>query len=244
MRCLVLSDIHSNLEALEAVLKDAGPVDQTWCLGDLVGYGPDPNACVELLSSRSRLSIAGNHDWATLRRLDLGDFNLDARLANLWNRAQLTPANLSFLERLPQTIVEGQFTLAHGSPCHPIWEYLVYPESALASFGCFESSYCLVGHTHVPAVFRLAEEPGAERCELVSLSRDGTFSLGAQRLILNPGSVGQPRDGDPRASYALLDMEAMTWEQRRVPYQLEVTQQKMTAHYLPRRLVLRLAHGW
>ena len=105
MRCLVLSDIHSNLEAFQAVLDDAGPVDEVWCLGDVVGYGPDPNACVDLLRSMPHLCIAGNHDWATLGKLDLRDFNPDAREANLWNRQQLTPENLAYLDALPETLV-------------------------------------------------------------------------------------------------------------------------------------------
>jgi predicted phosphodiesterase len=243
MRCLVLSDIHSNLEAFETVLDHAGAVDQVWCLGDVVGYGPDPNGCVELLRNRPHLCIAGNHDWATLGKLDLREFNPDAREANLWNRSQLTPSNLDYLEDLPESLVEGQFTLSHGSPRHPIWEYILYPSTAEINFAAFETQCCLVGHTHTPVIFQLLEDDG-ERVKEIQPLTDRPLHLGPERLILNPGSVGQPRDGDPRASYALLDTEAMTIEYRRVSYPVEKTQAKMMQHGLPSRLVLRLGYGW
>jgi predicted phosphodiesterase len=244
MRCLVLSDIHSNLEAFEAVVKDAGPVDQVWCLGDVVGYGPDPNACVELLRSTPHLCVAGNHDWATLGKLDLQDFNPDARDANLWNRQQLTPDNLAYLEALPEVLVEGEFTLAHGSPRHPIWEYIIYASTARTSFDHFDTRFCLVGHTHTPVIFRLNEANGGDRCETLLPALNRPMKLGPERLIVNPGSVGQPRDGNPAASYALLDTEAATLEHRRVAYPIEETQAKMMEHDLPLRLVLRLGYGW
>jgi predicted phosphodiesterase len=244
MRFLVLSDIHSNLEALEAVLNDAGPVDQVWCLGDVVGYGPDPNACVELLRSRPLLCIAGNHDWATVGKLDLRDFNPDAREANLWNRQQLTAENLAFLEDRPETLVEGQFALFHGSPRHPIWEYIIYASTAQVNFKHFGTPFCFVGHTHAPALFRRQKEGKAKTCEVLSPDVNSPMHLGPERLIINPGSVGQPRDGDPRASYILLDPEAQTIEYRRVAYPIEKTQAKMMDHDLPLRLVLRLGYGW
>ncbi len=246
MRCLVLSDIHSNLEALEAVVRDAGPVDQVWCLGDVVGYGPEPNACVQLLRSLSARAIAGNHDWATLGKLDLQDFNPDARDANLWNRKQLTPENLAYLDALPEMLEEPPFTLAHGSPRHPIWEYIIYNSTARANFDFFDTPYCFVGHTHTPIIFRLGQtDDGTSTvCEQIAPTPGEPFQLGPQRTILNPGSVGQPRDGDPRASYVVLDREALTAEYRRVEYPIEKTQAKMMEHDLPMRLVLRLKYGW
>jgi predicted phosphodiesterase len=246
MRCLVLSDIHSNLEAFQAVLNHAGEVDQVWCLGDVVGYGPDPNDCVRLLRSLSPLCIAGNHDWATLGKLDLQDFNPDARDANLWNRRQLTPDNLTYLEALPEILVNGQFTLAHGSPRHPIWEYIIYNSTARANFDHFPTPYCLVGHTHTPVVFRLTpeDECSGPICEQLPPAIDAPGKLGGERLIVNPGSVGQPRDGDPRASYVILDLDKLTVEHRRVEYPIEQTQAKMMEHDLPLRLVLRLKYGW
>jgi diadenosine tetraphosphatase ApaH/serine/threonine PP2A family protein phosphatase len=244
MRCLVLSDIHSNLDAFQAVVDDAGPVDQVWCLGDVVGYGPDPNGCVELLRSMPHLCIAGNHDWATLGKLDLRDFNPDAREANLWNRQQLTPNNLAYLDDRPETLMEGDFTLTHGSPRHPIWEYIIYASTAQINFGHFDTPYCLVGHTHTPMVFRLQGKGRSKQCEAITPSLNGPMSLEPGRLIANPGSVGQPRDGDPRASYLILDTEALTIEYRRVEYPIEATQAKMMEHDLPLRLVLRLGYGW
>jgi predicted phosphodiesterase len=246
MRCLILSDIHSNLEALEAAVRDAGQIDQAWCLGDVVGYGPDPNACVKLLRSLSPVCIAGNHDWATLGKLDLQDFNPDARDANLWNRRQLTADNLAYLEALPEILKEGQFTMAHGSPRHPIWEYIIYNSTARVSFDHFDTRYCLVGHTHSPTIFRLTQESAASPaiCEQISPVISEPLELGEERMILNPGSVGQPRDGDPRASYAILDLDKLTVEHRRIEYDIEKTQAKMMEYDLPLRLVLRLKYGW
>ncbi|MGC9335601.1 MAG: metallophosphoesterase family protein [Anaerolineae bacterium] len=244
MRYLILSDIHSNLEAFRAVLDDAGPVDQVWCLGDVVGYGPDPNGCVELLRSQVHLCVAGNHDWATVGKLDLRDFNPDAREANLWNRRQLTPDNLAYLESLPETLVEGDFSLCHGSPRHPIWEYIIYPSTACVNFEYFDTLYCLVGHTHTPAIFQYLEEDGERDAQAFAPVLDEPLELGPERLIINPGSVGQPRDGDPRASYAILDTGVGTIEHRRVAYPVEETQVKMMGYDLPLRLVLRLQYGW
>lgn len=244
MRCLVLSDIHSNLEAFESVLEDAGPVDQVWCLGDVVGYGPDPNACVELLRSLPHLCIAGNHDWATLGKLDLRDFNPDARAANLWNRKQLTPDNLAYLDDLPETLIEGQFTLAHGSPRYPIWEYIIYTSTAQANFDFYDTPFCFVGHTHTPVIFSLNSGNGGDACRSLVPALNAPRSLGPERLIINPGSVGQPRDGDPQASYITLDTEALTVRHHRVPYPVEKTQAKMLEHNLPMRLAVRLVYGW
>ncbi|MGD2040348.1 MAG: metallophosphoesterase family protein [Anaerolineae bacterium] len=244
MRILVISDIHSNLEAFEAVLADAGSVDQVWCLGDVVGYGPDPNACVDLLRSVPHQAIAGNHDWATLGKLDLNDFNPDARAANLWNRKQLRPDNLDYLRALPEQRVEGSFTLAHGSPRHPIWEYVIYESTAEAAFAYFETPICLVGHTHTPAIFRQAESSEGRSCEALVPSWYVTTQLRPGRWIVNPGSVGQPRDGDPGASYAIVDSEALAVEHRRVSYPVEKTQAKMMEHGLPMRLAVRLGYGW
>ena len=244
MRCLLISDIHSNLEAFQAVLDDAGSIDQVWCLGDVVGYGPDPNACVELLRSLPHLGIVGNHDWATLGKLDLRDFNPDARDANLWNRQQLTPDNLAYLEALPEVLIEGDFTLTHGSPRHPIWEYIIYASTARINFDYFHTPYCLIGHTHTPLIFRLVDEDGGQICEPAPPALHRPMPLGSERMIINPGSVGQPRDGHAEASYALLDLEAGTLQHRRVAYPLEKTQAKMMEYDLPLRLVLRLGYGW
>ena len=244
MRYLIISDIHSNLEAFEAVLADAGFFDRVWCLGDVVGYGPDPNECVERLRDLPHICVAGNHDWAVLGKLDLDDFNPEARRACLWTREQLLPANREYLEALPQSLVEEGFTLVHGSPRHPIWEYILYPSTARANFEHFDTRFCFVGHTHVAVIYRHNPENPAKACDVLIPSLDDPLVLGEDRLIINPGSVGQPRDGDPRASYIILDSDKLTLEYRRIPYPVEVTQARMMEKGLPPRLIVRLGYGW
>lgn len=244
MRYLVLSDIHSNLAALEAVLAAAGEIDATWCLGDTVGYGPQPNECCERVRGLPQLRcIAGNHDWGALGKLDLSGFNEEARQAAEWTAAQLSAANRAWLDGLPERIEVEGFTLVHGSPRHPIWEYILNPAIAQANMAYFETLTCLVGHTHVPAVFW---EAGLRNVTApVTLPEPNEpFSYRAVRAIVNPGGVGQPRDGDPRASFMLLDPGEGTLELRRVPYDIEETQRRMRAAGLPEPLALRLSYGW
>jgi len=244
MRYLIISDIHSNLAAFEAVLADAGYFDQVWCLGDMVGYGPDPNECVERLRDLPHICVAGNHDWATLGKLDIKDFNPDAQKACLWTREQLSPSNWAYLEALPESLAEEGFTLVHGSPRHPIWEYMLSPSIAEANFECFDTRFCFVGHTHVPIIYRHYPQNPNRTCDVLMPSPDARLVLGENRLIINPGSVGQPRNGDPRASYAVLDSDALTLEYRRIPYPIEVTQERMKKKNLPARLIIRLGYGW
>ena len=245
MRCLVVSDIHSNLEAFEAVLAHAGPTDCVWFLGDIVGYGPDPNGCIDLLRSWPHVCVAGNHDWAALGRLDLEEFNVEARLASVWTRERLTPDNVKFLEALPEVLPEpllGRFWLVHGSPCNPIWEYILDTHAAAAAFGCFQSAVCFHGHTHVPLLIRQQEQKASRRVAW-SQPTEGVSRLGPERMLINPGSVGQPRDGNRQASYLLLDAETLTVEHRRVDYPYKRTGDKMRERGLPPRLAARLAHG-
>ncbi|UCC89932.1 MAG: metallophosphoesterase family protein [Anaerolineales bacterium] len=245
MRCLLISDIHSNLAAFKAVLDDAkGRYDKVWCLGDIVGYGPSPNECIQLLASLDHLCIAGNHDWAVLGKLDVDDFNPDARHVSLWTRSALTEGNQRYIESLPVALVQAEhFTLAHGSPRHPIWEYILYPAVAQVNFGHFSTRYCLVGHTHSPVIFYAPNETNGI-CQAQVPSTNGPGPLGNRRLILNPGSVGQPRDGDPRASYGILDLDTLTFEYRRIPYPIADVQGQMEALGFPTRLVNRLSFGW
>ena len=244
MRYLILSDIHANFSAFEAVLEDAGDFDKIWCLGDLVGYGPDPNECIEKLRTFEHVCVAGNHDWSVLGRLALEDFNTDAQKASLWTRARLTPDNCAYLEGLPTTLIEEGFTLVHGSPRQPVWEYVLYPSVARPNFNHFGTKFCLIGHTHVPVIFQLVPQDFGEYCELMQPPFSGPILLGEHRLIINPGSVGQPRDGDPGASYAILDVEHLTLEYRRVSYSIEKTQHRMAEVGLPARLISRLSFGW
>ena len=246
MRYLVISDIHANLTAFKTVMDDAGVLgkdyDFVWCLGDVVGYGPDPNECVDLLRQLPHLCLAGNHDWAALGRIDIRTFNADARKAAQWTRDTLTEDNLAYLEALPTTFVLGDYTLAHGSPREPVWEYILDPLYAALNFPHFQTQFCLVGHTHTPVTFKQLGDKG--ECEAIAPVYGEAVPLGNKRLIINPGSIGQPRDSDPRAAYAMLDVEAMTWEARRIPYDISSVQERMRKVDMPDRLITRLEHGW
>jgi len=242
MRVLVISDIHANLPAFETVLEDAeGQWDRIWCLGDLVGYGPNPNECVALLRQHDHISLSGNHDWAALDKLDINDFNEEAQTAALWTRDVMTEETRVFLDALPAKRVIGDFTMAHASPRHPVWEYIIDYETALENFSHYDTPYCLVGHTHVPVL--LAEE-GSNKVAVFNPAYKETIYLEDSRVIINPGSVGQPRDSDPRAAYALLDTEKLTWEFYRVAYPIEKTQEQIRDAGLPEALAARLAYGW
>ncbi len=245
MRYLVISDIHGNITALDAVLDTAkGQFDKIWCLGDVVGYGPSPNECVERLNEYEHAAIAGNHDWAVLDKLDVDEFNLNARFAVLWTQNQLTAENRAYLDNLPLYIIEEDiFTLVHGSPRHPIWEYILYPKVAQLNFKHFETPYCFVGHTHSPVIYAEAQTSGI--CETI-IPETETFvqKLNSRRLIINPGSVGQPRDGDARASYGILNTDSMTFTLHRVAYDVETVQKLMQANDFPAKLWNRLAFGY
>lgn len=245
MRILVISDIHANLTAFETVLADAeGEWDKIWFLGDLVGYGPDPNECVALMQEYDHLALSGNHDWAILGKLDIDNFNVDARNAVLWAQDVITDETRSYLNDLPPMILlDDTFTLAHASPRHPVWEYVLDPGTAAINFDYYNTPYCLVGHTHVPVIF--GQFNNSEQVEIFPPTYDELVKLeGDPRCIINPGSVGQPRDSDPRAAYAILNLEDMTWQHRRVAYDFEAVQARMRTHNLSERLVARLAYGW
>ena len=261
MRVLILSDIHANLIALETVLAAAdGQYDAVWCLGDVVGYGPRPNECVELIRTKAALCVMGNHDWAVLGRpgVNVDDFNPQARQAVMWTRAQLLPENRAYLDSLPARPIHApdldRVLLTHASPREPVWEYILTPLTALENFAEFREPLCLVGHTHKPAIFRwrLEEDEGKNgeapaTVHYLQPAEGVTVQLETsplQRLILNPGSVGQPRDNDARAAYAFLDTEQLTWRQERTAYPIELTQSQMREAGLPKRLVDRLSFGW
>lgn len=243
MRILIISDIHANLTAFETVMSNAkGQWDYVWCLGDVVGYGPDPNECVELLKTMPHLCLAGNHDWAALARLDIRTFNPDARHAVEWTQETLKPENVAYLEALPTTFVIGDYTLAHGSPREPVWEYILEPLVAALNFPHFETPYCLVGHTHQPVIYEMVSENGDT--EAHSPQYNTPITLNGRRQIINPGSVGQPRDANPDAAYAILDLTTNAFEHRRIPYDISATQARMREQGLPERLIARLEHGW
>ena len=242
MRILVISDIHANFTAFEAVLAHCqGEWDFVWCLGDVVGYGPDPNECVDRLKELPQLCLAGNHDWAALNRLDVRTFNPDARRAVEWTQATLTDENTRWLEALPVTFVIGEYTLVHASPREPIWEYILEPSIAALNFPHFETPYCFVGHTHQPVIYTVSDESGNATSALPHYNEPRT--LNGQRQIINPGSIGQPRDQNPDAAYGILDMTSGVFEHRRIPYNIKAVQRRMLDFNMPDRLITRLEHG-
>jgi diadenosine tetraphosphatase ApaH/serine/threonine PP2A family protein phosphatase len=245
MRIGIISDIHANLVALEKVMQVMGTVERLWCLGDVVGYGPNPNECIEFLLAQPHLEICltGNHDYAVIGKLELADFNTDARLAVQWTREQLSEKHFQFLRERPDMVrMNDEFTLAHASPRHPIWEYITSAAIARPNFAHFSTPICLVGHTHVPIVYTQDGEQGVYE----QLATDGLIVnlRTGFRFIVNPGSVGQPRDENPRASYAIWDTLKGLFEFHRVEYDIALTQARMRAAGLPPRLAARLNYGW
>jgi predicted phosphodiesterase len=241
----ILADIHANLSALEAVLADIkmkGLTGDIWCLGDVVGYGPDPHQSIELLRTHNPLCVAGNHDWAAIGKLNTSDFNPEAAEAVRWTSRQLKSEDILFLEGLPLKAENGEFTLAHGSPRDPISEYLLSRDEAEQNLAYIKTAYCLVGHTHQPRIFEF-RRPGST----ISIPETEIFSRGINladsRWIINPGSVGQPRDGDPRASYAVYDTDTRKVKLLRVEYDIAATQGRMKQAGLPNSLISRLSAG-
>lgn len=242
MNYLILSDIHANLTALEAVLSDTTDYDAVWVLGDLVGYGPDPNECIERVKGLPGLvCLLGNHDAAVLEQINDITFNPTARQAIRWTRSAITAENMDYLKKLPESSRVGEITLVHGSPREPIWEYLLDTRNATENFDYFGSPYCFVGHTHLPTLFTLKN--GHAYADLIVPEKNKKFNL-EPRAIINPGSVGQPRDRDSRAAYAVYNEEDRTVHFKRVPYEVEKVQDRMQQANLPLRHIQRLAEGW
>ena len=241
MRVAVVSDIHSNLHALEAVLAaiEADAPDELWCLGDIVGYGPRPNECCDLVAARADVCLAGNHDLAVRGTIDLDEFHGDAALAARQNRKALTPESHAFLDRLAPKGSRHGVALYHGSARDPVWEYVLSDETARATLALADSPVVLVGHSHIA----LQISASVDEVE-GGLAPAGTVvDFAAAPTLLNPGSVGQPRDGDPRAAYLLLDLAAHSGEFRRVEYDVARTQSEMKDAGLPGFLAARLAIG-
>ena len=239
MRIAVLSDIHGNLPALEAVLDALQPYDAIWQLGDIVGYGPQPDEVVARLRADGATGVRGNHDSAAIGALDTDAFNDDARAAVEWTADRISAETRDWLAALPLHAVNEPFTLVHGSPRDPTWEYVYTAGVARANLPLFDTTHCLVGHTHVPLFFR--QRSG--KVEGVNVKGDMTYALGGERLMINPGSVGQPRDADPRASALLIDTDAGTLDWHRVAYPIERVQELMAQAGLPGRLAARLQFG-
>jgi len=243
MRYAIIADIHANLAAFTAVLDDIerrGEIEEIWCLGDVVGYGPDPHQCIELLQQQKHVCIMGNHDLAAIGKMDTSLFNPFAAAACHWTIQQLNPTDVDYLENLPFVAERGDFTLAHGSPREPIWEYLLSISNARENFFHFKTQFCLVAHTHVPLIFRYTEP---DKYSARPFLPDVGLSLGKDRFIINPGAVGQPRDSDPRASYAIYDSEARIIRLYRISYNINMTQRRMKEYKLPTSLASRLSYG-
>lgn len=239
MRVAVLSDIHANLVALDAVINSFGSVDGVWHLGDVVGYGPDPDGVVERLKSIGAVGVQGNHDAAAAGGDEIEWFNPDARAAMEWTRRRISNTTRDWLAALPQRHASGEFSLVHGSFREPLWEYIVSVPVARANLATLTTAWGLHGHTHVPVVY--AEHDG--QVEQIGPGHGSTFGLTGRRALLNPGSVGQPRDGLVTSSYLVLDTDAgqCTWQ--RVAYDVAAVQTAMAAAGLPRRLIERLSYG-
>jgi diadenosine tetraphosphatase ApaH/serine/threonine PP2A family protein phosphatase len=245
MRIALLSDVHANLAALEAVLADLPVVDEVWVLGDTVGYGPQPNEVIATLQAMGARSVLGNHDGAAIGTVDPAYFNPDARAAIEWTAGAIDANSRSYLATLPEVRRDGEVMAVHGSPRDPIWEYITSSSIAAANFDSFETRLCLFGHTHLPIAYRLVE--GA--VEAVPGLPGDEVELGADRALLNPGSVGQPRDGLPDAAYAILELgdgedgAGGSIAFHRVRYEIDRTQRLMRDVGLPARLVERLSYG-
>jgi predicted phosphodiesterase len=239
VRIAVVSDIHSNLVALEAVIDRIGSVDAVWHLGDIVGYGPEPDAVVERLAALGAVGVRGNHDAAASGGTEIDWFNPDARAAMEWTRGAIAETTRAWLAALPVRRIESGFTLVHGSPRDPMWEYVTSAALARAALSAISTEHGLHGHTHVPIVF--TEVDG--RMRTLAPRAGNTVALGEGRMLLNPGSVGQPRDGDPRASYLVMDLDAGTATWGRAAYDFEAVGAAMRAAGLPARLADRLRVG-
>ena len=240
MRVAVISDIHANLHALEAVREaiDREAPDEIWCLGDLVGYGPQPDACCVWSAEHTAVCLAGNHDLGVLGTLDLTDFSDDAAAAAVWTRRVLGEPARTYLAELPSYGEREDVGLFHASPRDPVWEYVLTWEAAEAAIHYSGFAITLVGHSHVPLA--ISDDPGLPGGH----APGGTeIEFDGAQWLLNPGSVGQPRDGDPAAAWLLLDLDERRASFRRVAYDVERTQTEIRDQGLPDALAERLAHG-
>jgi predicted phosphodiesterase len=242
MLAAVLSDIHANRQAFEAVLADARAlgVDEIWCLGDVVGYGGEPEACVALAVEHCDLLLGGNHDLAAVGRLSIADFSPRARLSAQWTAGALSPAASAALAPLDSLAERESVGLYHGSPRHPVWEYVITAGLADLCLDSASQRVCIVGHSHVAGAFsRRDGEPAAA----AAIPGGEPVDIAGGEWLLNPGSVGQPRDGDPRAAWMTLDTGAWTATWRRTAYDVTAAQAAIRAADLPESLADRLQYG-
>ncbi len=245
MRAAVLSDVHANLPALEAVLaaiRGAG-VDEVWCLGDVVGYGADPVACTGLVRESCDVCLAGNHDIAVLGELDISSFSESARAAVEWTRERVDADTLDFLRGLEPAMTHAGIDLFHASPRDPVWEYVLSIEQAEAGFDAQEARIGLIGHSHVALYFSRPEGARHGHAHGAQAGDGALLEVESGAWMLNPGSVGQPRDADPRAAWMELDTEELTARFHRVPYEVELAAAAIREGGLPEPLAERLFTG-
>ncbi len=241
MKYAILSDVHSNLEAFQAVLENFSKekVDQVFFLGDIVGYGADPNPCIEILQELTTIAVAGNHDWATVGLTKTSCFNPVAKTAIEWTAREISQSHKEFLKALPLTQNKNTITLVHATPNQPEeWDYIFSLQKASLSFNYYDHQICFIGHSHRPITF--VEDEEVRTSILINTS----FTLSdSHRYIINVGSVGQPRDGDPRAAYGIYNTDDVRFTLKRIPYNIERTQKKIMEAGLPPFLASRLASG-
>jgi predicted phosphodiesterase len=253
---LIISDIHANLAALQAAVADfitqVGEPAAVWCMGDIVDYGAEPNEVIAMLQEFPTICVAGNHELTVLGQEEVAMFNPDARKSVAWTQQHLNADSFTYLRGLPRIITvatdNADFTLAHGSPRDPAWEYLLESEEAADNFIVMETTHGLIGHSHLPLYFKMIQldkqTAGVGRAlgEHDDVLKVGNYQT-RERLLINPGGLGQPRNGDPRASYIIYDAEAATMRYRRVAYDIKATQAKIRAAKLPERFARRLERG-
>lgn len=232
MRIAIISDVHSNLEALTSALEaiDTHHVDDIVCLGDIVGYGSNPNECLDLVRSRCSLILQGNHDAAAVDLSVANQFTLNAQLSAIWTFGVLLPENKEFLRSLPQMKPRGDIMFSHASPFEPEeWNYVISEFDTREAFQAFTEKICFIGHSHIPVIF-------SERSKVASISRTGRF-------IVNVGSIGQPRDANPNLSFGIFDTELWSYQNVRVQYNVDAAAEKIRKAGLPRALADRLHQG-
>ncbi len=239
MKIGIISDIHSNMEALLAVLDDMGPVDKVIFLGDVVGYGADPEFCIKIVREIADIMVCGNHDFACCGLTSIRYFNEFAKRAVIWTSKKLSKKDLNFLANLPLKAKYEDMLFVHSTPFEPQnWHYIFTPKDAVTSFWYFEEKICFVGHSHVPMNFSI------DSSGMVHIFRDDEISFeDDKRYIVNVGSVGQPRDGDPKAAYGILDLEKKSFKLKRVEYDVEKAKEKIISVGLPPYLGERLLYG-
>jgi len=241
----VISDIHGNLEALKVVIEDieAHRIKRVWCLGDIVGYGPQPNECIELLGKLQLTSVAGNHDLGIIGRLDLDYFNAPGQTALKWQRRRLDLKNANFLKGLTvQERPTPDIIMVHASLRNPTWEYIYSAGIAAANFKHLDMKVCFFGHTHLPIIYRREENMELKTVE-PPINEEYGLVNDESLWMINPGSVGQPRDNNPQAAYLIFDRKKMKLESRRLDYPIIKTRELIREYGLPPYLSERLVVG-